>query len=105
MRNSLDELPVLLCMLWGGVIAGLASSLLRMPGRAYYAALRGRRARLLPKACAAALDIMAAAAIMAAFSLSLIHANGGEPRLYAVCGFAAGCALSGGALRMITGIN
>ena len=57
MRNSLDELPVLACMLWGGLIAGLVCSLLRLPGKVYAKALRGRRAKPLPLAAIAVCDI------------------------------------------------
>ncbi len=104
MRNSLGELPVLACMLWGGLIAGLVSSLLRLPRRAYVGALKGRRAKLIPLAAFAVCDIAAALALTAAFALTLVHANGGEPRLFALCGFAAGCAVTGGAVKLISGV-
>ncbi len=103
MRNSLDELPVLACMLWGGLIAGLVCSLLRLPGKVYARALRGRRAKPLPLAAIAVCDIAAALFAAAAFALTLVHANGGEPRLFALCGFVFGCAVTGGAVKLITG--
>ncbi len=103
MRNSLDELPVLLCMLRGGLIAGLIAALLRLPRRLYLRSLKGRRAKPLMLTLLILADIIAAAATVLIFTLTLIHANGGEPRFFAVCGFALGCAGSACALRMLTG--
>lgn len=90
MRNSLSEIPILLCCIWGGIIAGLASSLLRLPRKAYIRTLKGRRANPLLLILFFLLDLLSAAAIAAVFMLTLLHANGGELRLFAVCGFIIG---------------
>lgn len=105
MRNALDELPVLMCMLWGGLASGLSAALLRLPRKAYVRALRGRRARPLALIALGACDIAAALAAVCGFALTLVHANGGEPRLFAICGFLAGCAASGASVRLISGIK
>ncbi len=101
MRNALSELPVLLCCLRGGMIAGFISSLLLLPGRFYRARRKGRRARAFPVTAFSLLDFTAAAALAAVFALTLLKANGGEPRLYAVCGFAAGAAITAGAVKRL----
>lgn len=101
MRNSLDELPVLLCMFRGGLIAGTIAALLRLPRRLYADSLKGRRAKLPPLILLIAADLTAAAAITLISAASLIHANGGEPRAFAVCGFALGCLVPPAAIKLL----
>ncbi|MBO4848331.1 MAG: hypothetical protein J5586_04175 [Clostridia bacterium] len=102
MRSALAELPVLLCLLRGGLTAGAAAALIRLPRRLCTRRLKGRRAGALPLALFILLDAAAAFGTAAVFALSLLYANGGEPRLYAVLGFAAGAALSAWAVRALT---
>ena len=93
MRSSLNELPVFALSIWGGMIAGLSASLIRLPRALYLRGLRGRRASPFLLVLFGALDIAAAAAAAAVFCLTLLKANGGELRLYAVCGYLAGAAV------------
>lgn len=90
MRNALSELPVLLCCIWGGLAAGGAAFLLRLPQKISERRLKGRRARFGPRLFFALCDTAAAAALTAGLALTLLHANGGELRLFAVCGFVFG---------------
>lgn len=92
MRNVLSELPVFLCCLWGGVASGLAVFLLRLPRLLYTLSRRGRRSSPWLLALFAAADCIAALLMAAAFGLTLLHANGGEIRAYALCGFVLGAA-------------
>ncbi|MCR5809494.1 MAG: hypothetical protein K6G56_08020 [Clostridiales bacterium] len=92
MRNALSELPILLFCVRGGLAAGAVCFLLRLPRRLYLRSLRGRRARFLPVLFGWLTDALAAAASVGLFALTLLFANGGELRLYAVCGFFAGMA-------------
>ena len=101
MRSALSELPVLLCCVRGGLIAGAVSAALRLPGKLLFARLRGRRERALPRFFRALLDVLAAAALSALAALTLYEANGGEPRLYALCGFAAGAVITARALETL----
>ena len=101
MRSSLLELPVFLCCIWGGLASGAVCALTRLPRRLYYLRLRGRRARFLPLFLFVLLDVIAAAALTAGFSATLLFANGGELRLYAVFGFAIAAALSSRALMTV----
>ena len=105
MRNSLDELPVLICMLRGGLIAGVIASLLCLPRRLYVKKLQGRRAKPLPLLLFCVMELAAAACAVGLFALSLLHANGGEPRLFAVCGFFAGEALTAWAVTALAAEN
>ena len=105
MRNALSELPVLLCCIRGGLIFGGAAFILRLPERLYTAALKGRRPRLLPRLAAALADMLAAAALCLGCALTLFHANGGEPRLFALTGFAFGAWLFSAAARGALGIK
>ncbi|MBQ2329705.1 MAG: hypothetical protein IKH31_05495 [Clostridia bacterium] len=101
MRSSLLELPVLAASLWGGLISGAASYVLRLPRRLSERALKGRRAGFALRAALFAADVSAALALAAGFAATLLISNGGEPRLYAVCGFAGGAYLSGRVLRAL----
>lgn len=94
MRNSLLELDVLAAMVRSGIAAGLAVFLARLPGKLYFKHLKGRRASLPLLILFRAADILAALVPAALFALSLVYANGGEPRLYAVLGFALAAFLS-----------
>ena len=87
MRSSLLELDVLAAMARAGIAAGLSVFLVRLPGRLYFKRLKGRRARLPLLVLFRAADVLAAFLPAALFALSLLDANGGEPRLYAVLGF------------------
>ena len=102
MRSSLNELPVFAFSVWGGMIAGLAAALLRLPRELYFGSRRGRRAAFLPLALFGALDIAAALAVLAVFCATLVEANGGELRLYAVCGFISGAAAPYAAMKLLT---
>lgn len=102
MRSALAELPVLVCCLRGGLIAGAFSALVRLPGRLYRRRLRGRREKALPKLFFGLLEALAAAGIVLILACTLFRANGGEPRLYALCGFAAGAALTARAVTRLT---
>ena len=102
MRNALSELPVLLLCIRGGLIAGIGSALVRLPGRLYCLRLRGRRGKLLPKLLFGLLDVLAAAGTVVLLAYTLYRANGGEPRLYALLGFAAGAALTARAITRLT---
>ncbi len=99
MRNSLLELPILLCCIWGGLVSGLVCALFLLPRRLYIARLRGRRAGVIKLILLAFSDITAALALVSGFALTLYTANGGELRIYAVCGFFAAAALAGYALH------
>lgn len=90
MRNALSELPVLLCCIWGGIASGGAAFLLRLPQKLYSRALKGRRSGLGPRLAFALADALAAAALCCGFALTLLHANGGEIRLFALTGFLLG---------------
>ena len=87
MRNNLAELPVLLCCLWGGSLAGGAAFLLRLPKKLYFRNRLGLRTPLLPKLIFILLDILTCASVAVIFAASLLYANGGELRLYAAAGF------------------
>lgn len=102
MRNALSEIPVLLLCLWGGGVAGIAAALVRLPGRLYTLTRRGRRTGLFPKILFSVFDIAAAALAVSVFCLTLLRANGGEPRLFAVCAFIAGAAVPARAIRVLT---
>ena len=99
MRNTLSELPIMLCCLRGGIIAGFAAAALRLPGRLYFRARRGRRAGLPAVIGFAALDVLAAALAALILASTLVYSNGGELRMYAVCAFLAGAA------AQITAVN
>lgn len=101
MRNVLSELPVFLCCVWGGAAAGLAVTLLRTPRALYLSSRRGRRASPWLLALFAAADVIAAALLAAALACTLLHANGGEPRAYAVFGFVFGAAAVSAAAKGI----
>lgn len=104
MRNVLSELPVFLCCLWGGLAAGLAAFLIRLPRKLYGMRLRGKKAKALYKALFAVFDIAAALLAAAVFALTLYTANGGEMRAFAVGGFVSGAAsVSAAANRLISG--
>ena len=98
MRNTLSELPVLLFLMRGGFIAGALCFLLRLPRRLYMRSLRGRRAGLVPLLVTGSADILAAFSTASALALTLLQANGGEPRFYAVAGFFAAFAMAFAAL-------
>lgn len=101
MRNALSELPILLFCIRGGFIAGGACFLLRLPKRLYSRSLRGRRARLIPTILTAVSETAAALAAALGFAATLLIANGGELRLYAVCGFFAALAGAYAALNAL----
>ena len=105
MRNALSEIPVLLCCIWGGLAAGGAAFLLRLPRRLVSASFIGRPPGTLLTLALALADMLAAAAVVCGFALTLLHANGGEPRLFAVCGFAAGALASSRALKAALGLK
>ena len=92
MRNTLSELPVLLCCLWGGALAGGLAFLLTLPKKLWFKRFRGRRRPALTALLFGLGDIIAGLSIAAVFALTLLYANGGELRLYAVCGFIAALA-------------
>ena len=94
MRNSLLELPVLAAAVWAGLASGMAAFLLRLPGKLYERRLKGRRAKLFALIPIRAADVLAGFAAAASLALALYYANGGEPRLYAVLGFAAAFTLA-----------
>ena len=89
MRNTLYELPVLLTMLRGGVIAGGAAYLLLLPRRLYYIKRRGKRMGFWRCLLFTLLDIAVCILCSGIFALSLVTANGGELRLYAIAGYSA----------------
>ena len=101
MRNSLLEFPILLACIWGGLAAGAASSPLRLPRQITQMQLRGRRMRFLTGALLIIPDVLAALVLTCGFCASLVFANGGEVRLYAVFGFALAAYLAGRVLRAI----
>ena len=90
MRSTLNELPIFVTCLWGGVISGLVCAVLRLPRLLYSRSRRGRREGLLAMALLCIADVIAALAAAITFSAVLVYANGGELRLYAVTAFAAG---------------
>lgn len=90
MRNNLNELPVLLACLWTGAFAGSAVFVLRLPKALYMKRHRGLRTPWGLKLLFGLADIAACAGASAIFAAGLLHANGGELRLYAAAGFAAG---------------
>ena len=92
----------MLCCLRGGLIAGFAAAALRLPGRLYFRARRGRRAGLPAVVGFAALDVLAAALAALILASTLVYANGGELRMYAVCAFLAGAAIPTWAVRELT---
>lgn len=102
MRNVLNELPVLLCCIRGGLIAGAACAILRLPGRTYLERIRGRRVGLHIKLLIGFIDALAAGLLTFALALTLYEANGGEPRLYALCGFAAGAVAAAWGVRGVS---
>lgn len=87
MRNTLAQLPVLLCCLWGGALAGGAVFLLQLAARVRFLKKRGVRAGSITGAVLIMLDILTAAAAVGGFAAALFFANGGEPRLYAAAGY------------------
>ncbi|MCR5611506.1 MAG: hypothetical protein K6F68_06730 [Clostridiales bacterium] len=101
MRTTVNELPILLVMLWGGLIAGHIAALLRLPGKLYTRSLRGRRGNAFLKIAFSALEVLAALAVTAILSAVLVRANGGEPRSYALLAFFAGACLPQAALAGI----
>ena len=94
MRNNLTELPVLLCCIWGGALAGLAVFLLRLPKKLYENAHRGLRTPFFIKLILGVFDMLTCAAAALIFAFALVYANGGEPRAYAVMGYLAFLALN-----------
>ena len=102
MRNALSELPVLLCCVRGGLMAGAACAIMRLPGRRYLERIRGRRVKLSIKLLTGFIDALAAGLLVFALALTLYEANGGEPRLYAVLGFAAGAAAAAQGVRGVS---
>ena len=94
MRNNLAELPVLFACMRAGFCAGGAAYLLRLPKRAYAARRPGLRTPFAPGLLFVMLDIMTCAATALILACALICANGGEPRLYALCGFFCSMAAS-----------
>lgn len=90
MRTTVNELPILLISLWGGLAAGHLALLLRLPGKLYARRLKGRRAALPAKLGFSFLDALAAFAVTAILAAVLVRANGGEPRSYALLAYAAG---------------
>lgn len=101
MHTSLNELPVLLFMLRGGLIAGAGCFLIRLPGRLYRARLAGRRAKAWAVLLFWLLDFLAAGLLFGLLALTLIEANGGVPRLFALLGFFGAALASSGALRLL----
>lgn len=99
MRSSLLEAPVLLTMLWGGLVSGAASGLFRLPKLMEPRSHKGKRAGFFKRAAYFFADILAAACLAFGFALTLIRANGGVLRLYAVCGFFLAAWLAGRVLR------
>ena len=87
MRNNLTELPVLLACLRGGLCAGGAAYLIRLPKRLYSARHRGLRTPWTAAFLFALLDILTCVSVALVFASSIVYANGGELRLYAVSGF------------------
>ena len=87
MRNNLAELPVLLCCLWTGALAGGLAFLLRLPKTLYEKRRRGLRTPPVMLAVFFILDLLLCLSAAGIFALGLCYANGGEPRLYAVSGF------------------
>lgn len=104
MRNTLAELPVLLMCIRAGLIAGAAVFLLRLPRRLRMGAKRGCRTPFWLCLLFAAADALAALLMLALFAAALLKLNGGEPRLYACAGFAAGAAGSWAALKAAAGL-
>ena len=94
MRNNLSELPVLLCCIWGGALAGLAVFLLRLPKKLYESHHRGLRTPFFIKLLLGILDMLTCAAAALIFVFALVYANGGELRAYAVLGYSACLALN-----------
>lgn len=94
MRNSLSELPVLLSMIRGGLIAGFFCALALLPRKLSTRFLRGRRANPVLRMLFGALEAAAGVSAAAFFAYTLIRSNGGEPRAYAVFGFIAAGAVS-----------
>ncbi|MBO4562634.1 MAG: hypothetical protein J5772_03390 [Clostridia bacterium] len=103
MRNALSELPVLLCCVRGGLVAGLVCAFLRLPRALYYMRPRGRRAGLPLRLLFGLLDTAAAFSAAAVFALTLLYANGGELRLYAVSGFIIAAAGAAAAFHGLVG--
>ena len=104
MRNALDELPVLLCCIRGGLAAGAFAALLRLPRGLVLARRRGRRLPPALRALLSLADVTAAAGIAFALGATLIAANGGELRLYALIGFFAGAFFTSRAVRRLFGV-
>lgn len=103
MRNTLSELPVLLMCIRAGILAGAAIFLLRLPRLLRSAARRGLRTPFWLRLLFAAADVLAALLTLALLASALFRLNGGEPRLYACAGFAAGAVLSWAALKTAVG--
>ncbi len=101
MRNVLNELPVFALSIWSGVAAGFLVSLLRLPRELYSRSLKGRRAKAVPLILFGLADVIAACSACAVFCAAMIFANGGELRLYAVCGFLAGAAVPYEAVKLL----
>ena len=87
MRNTLFELPALLCCMWGGALAGGLGFFISLPKIIWRRRAAGRRTPFLLRALFAVCDIITSLAVTAVFCAALIKANGGEPRLYAIAGF------------------
>lgn len=105
MRTTLLELPILMCCLWGGLLAGLIAALLRLFGQLKKKRLAGRRLKLVPRALIGILDALAALVLGVLCAAALIYANGGEPRAYAVISYASGAALTMNAVLMLAGVR
>ena len=101
MRTSLNELPVLLCSLRGGLIAGAGCFLIRLPGRLYRARLAGRRAKPGAVFLFWLLDFSAAGLLFFLLALTLLKANGCVPRLFALIGFFGAAQAVSSALRLL----
>ncbi|MBO4384433.1 MAG: hypothetical protein J5854_03305 [Clostridia bacterium] len=103
MRTTVNELPVFLMSLWGGIIAGHIAALLRLPGKLYLRSLRGRRGSVPLKGLFCVLDVISALAVTAVLCAVTVRANGGEPRAYALFAFAFGAILPGALLARALG--
>lgn len=94
MRNTLDELPVLLLMMRGGILAGGLAFALSLPRKLYNIRRRGLRCGLWRGALFFCMDLLICLGCAILFAASLLRANGGEMRLYAVLGFLLPLALA-----------
>ena len=99
----LSEFPVFVFCVWGGVISGFAVLLTRLPRKIYLRSRRGRREAAIPKLLFALLDAAAALLLATGFCMTMLKANGGELRAFAVCAFAAGAAAPGRTAELFFG--